>query len=181
MRLRIRAWLRLRRALGRGFAHAQSELGPAERAWMAVLPRRLDVELAPAGVTLAVMHGGLKALNRFVLASTPGALKAAKWSRAGRPAKAARTARRLIRPRPGRGDKQTMAMIAGASHPPAPAAQERRALAARHQRARAARRLHRLIYLLPVWQTGSASATPRWASSLQLRRHHGGPANPGLA
>ena len=84
------------------FAHAQSELGPAERAWMAVLPRRLEVELAPAGVTLAVMHGGLEALNRFVFASTPGALKAAEWSRAGRPAKAARTARRLIRPRPGR-------------------------------------------------------------------------------
>jgi hypothetical protein len=63
------------------FAHAQSELGPAERAWMAVLPRRLDVELAPAGLTLAVMHGGLDAINRFVFASTPGAVKAADLER----------------------------------------------------------------------------------------------------
>jgi hypothetical protein len=35
------------------FAHADRELGADERAWMAALPRRLDVEIAPAGVTLA--------------------------------------------------------------------------------------------------------------------------------
>ncbi|HYI89554.1 MAG TPA: metallophosphoesterase family protein [Beijerinckiaceae bacterium] len=65
------------------FAHAQSELGPTERTWMAALPRRLDVELAPAGVTLAVVHGSLDAINRFVFASTPAAIIAADLERCG--------------------------------------------------------------------------------------------------
>jgi hypothetical protein len=63
------------------FAHAQSEIGPAERAWMAALPRRLDVELAAADVTLTVVHGSLGAINRFVFASTSTAVKAADLER----------------------------------------------------------------------------------------------------
>jgi len=41
---------------------------------MASLPRRLDIELA--GLTLAVVHGSLTEINRFVFASTPDRVKA---------------------------------------------------------------------------------------------------------
>ncbi len=56
------------------FGHASQELGPEERAWMASLPRRLDIRIA--GVTLAVVHGSLAEINRFVFASTPARVKA---------------------------------------------------------------------------------------------------------
>ncbi len=56
------------------FAHASAQLGEAERAWMAQLPRRLDVEIG--GLTLAVVHGSLTEINRFVFASTPERVKA---------------------------------------------------------------------------------------------------------
>ena len=42
------------------FAHADRELGADERAWMGALPRRLNVKISPAGVTLAVIHGSLR-------------------------------------------------------------------------------------------------------------------------
>ena len=56
------------------FAHADRELGAQERAWMRGLPRRLDVEIA--GFRLAVVHGSLNEINRFVFASTPERVKA---------------------------------------------------------------------------------------------------------
>lgn len=56
------------------FAHASRELGPDDRAWMAALPRRLDV--AVGGLTLAVIHGSLDHIARFVFPSTPARVKA---------------------------------------------------------------------------------------------------------
>jgi predicted phosphodiesterase len=58
------------------YSHADRELGADERRWMASLPRRLDVELAGTGFTLAVIHGSLMEINRFVFASTPERVKA---------------------------------------------------------------------------------------------------------
>jgi predicted phosphodiesterase/pyruvate-formate lyase-activating enzyme len=63
------------------FAHADRELGADARAWMAQLPRRIDVAIA--GVRLAVAHGGLDAINRFVFASTAAATKAEELMRGG--------------------------------------------------------------------------------------------------
>src|SRR5712691_9019784 len=62
------------------FAHADRELGAEARTWMARLPRRIDVEIA--GRRLAVVHGGLEAINRFVFASTAATIKADELSRA---------------------------------------------------------------------------------------------------
>ncbi|GBD48154.1 radical SAM protein [Methylopila sp. Yamaguchi] len=56
------------------FAHASRELGPDDRAWMAALPRRLDVQVG--GLTLAVIHGSLDHIARFVFPSTPARVKA---------------------------------------------------------------------------------------------------------
>jgi predicted phosphodiesterase len=56
------------------FAHADRQLDANAWAWMASLPRRLDVRLA--GQTLAVVHGSLTEINRFVFASTPDRVKA---------------------------------------------------------------------------------------------------------
>lgn len=55
------------------FAHASRTLGPAERQWMAALPRTLIVEIA--GLRLAVVHGSFAQINRFVFASTPDQVK----------------------------------------------------------------------------------------------------------
>src|SRR5215203_5259969 len=56
------------------FAHADRRLDADAWAWMASLPRRLDVELA--GLALAVVHGSLTEINNFVFASTPDRVKA---------------------------------------------------------------------------------------------------------
>jgi predicted phosphodiesterase len=56
------------------FAHADRQLDADARAWMASLPRRLDVELA--GLALAVVHGSVTEINHFVFASTPDRVKA---------------------------------------------------------------------------------------------------------
>jgi predicted phosphodiesterase len=56
------------------FAHADRELDAAARAWMRRLPRRIDVEIA--GARLAVVHGGVAVINRFVFASTAAVIKA---------------------------------------------------------------------------------------------------------
>ncbi|WP_407529049.1 radical SAM protein [Methylobacterium oryzisoli] len=56
------------------FAHAAREIGAADRAWMAALPRRLD--LTVGGLRLAVVHAVPDALDRFVFASTPARVKA---------------------------------------------------------------------------------------------------------
>jgi uncharacterized radical SAM superfamily Fe-S cluster-containing enzyme len=63
------------------YAHADRSLGAEERAWMAGLPRRLDIELA--GKRLAVVHGSVRQINRFVFASTPAAVKREELDAAG--------------------------------------------------------------------------------------------------
>jgi hypothetical protein len=55
------------------FAHADRQLGFDQRTWMGSLPRRLDIVIA--GLTLAVIHGSLTEINRFVFASTPDRVK----------------------------------------------------------------------------------------------------------
>lgn len=50
------------------FAHANGQLKPVDRAWMRALPRRIDLELC--GRRLAVVHGSVDSINRFVFAST---------------------------------------------------------------------------------------------------------------
>lgn len=39
------------------FAHAEREIGADERAWMAGLPRRLDIEIRRNNIPLTVVHG----------------------------------------------------------------------------------------------------------------------------
>lgn len=63
------------------FAHASRDIDGDTRAWMAALPRRIDVEIGPA--RLAVVHGGVESINRFVFASTAAAIKADELDRAG--------------------------------------------------------------------------------------------------
>ena len=55
------------------YAHADRSLDTERRGWMAALPRRLDIELG--GKRLAVVHGSVRQINRFVFASTPAAVK----------------------------------------------------------------------------------------------------------
>lgn len=55
------------------YGHALRALENEARQWMARLPRRLD--LMVGGRHLAVIHGGVRQINRFVFASTPGAVK----------------------------------------------------------------------------------------------------------
>ena len=55
------------------FTHADRELGTEVRAWMAQLPRRIDVAIA--GRRLAVVHGGVELINRFIFASTAAVTK----------------------------------------------------------------------------------------------------------
>jgi uncharacterized radical SAM superfamily Fe-S cluster-containing enzyme len=63
------------------FAHAAAELDAGARAWMAGLPRRIDIEL---GVTrFAAIHGGADRINRFVFASTAAAVKAGELDKTG--------------------------------------------------------------------------------------------------
>jgi predicted phosphodiesterase/uncharacterized Fe-S cluster-containing radical SAM superfamily protein len=55
------------------YAHARRGLDAEQRAWMAALPRRLDIALG--GKRLAVVHGSVRQINRFLFASTPAAVK----------------------------------------------------------------------------------------------------------
>jgi uncharacterized radical SAM superfamily Fe-S cluster-containing enzyme len=55
------------------FNHATRELNADARAWMADLPRRIDIEIG--GRRLAVIHGGVDIINRFIFASTAAAIK----------------------------------------------------------------------------------------------------------
>jgi predicted phosphodiesterase len=50
------------------YAHARREVTPAQRAWMAALPRHLMLAL-PDGRRLAVIHGGAREINRFLFPS----------------------------------------------------------------------------------------------------------------
>lgn len=62
------------RMSGAWYGHAQATLSAGARAWMAALPRRIDVAID--GLTLAVVHASLNAIARFVFASTPARVKA---------------------------------------------------------------------------------------------------------
>jgi uncharacterized radical SAM superfamily Fe-S cluster-containing enzyme len=63
------------------FAHADRTLDGDARAWMAGLPRRIDVALQ--GRRFAVVHGGVSLINRFLFASTAAAVKAAELDTSG--------------------------------------------------------------------------------------------------
>jgi len=62
------------------FSYAASELSTDACSWMARLPRRLDVEIG--GHRLAVVHGGVERINRFLFASTAEAFKKEELDRA---------------------------------------------------------------------------------------------------
>ena len=55
------------------YAHAHRTLDAESRRWMGALPRRLVIEVG--GRRLAVIHGGVRQINRFVFASTPEPVK----------------------------------------------------------------------------------------------------------
>jgi len=55
------------------YAHADRSLDREARAWMATLPRQLDIVIG--GKRLAVVHGSVRQINRFIFASTPAAVK----------------------------------------------------------------------------------------------------------
>lgn len=55
------------------YAHADRHLDREAREWMATLPRRLDIVIG--GKRLAVVHGSVRQINRFIFASTPAAVK----------------------------------------------------------------------------------------------------------
>ena len=55
------------------FAYADSQVGVDARRWLAQLPRRIDLQIGSQ--RLAVIHGGIDLINRFVFASTPGLIK----------------------------------------------------------------------------------------------------------
>jgi predicted phosphodiesterase len=63
------------------FAHATRELNADARAWMAGLLRRIDIEIG--GCRLAVIHGGVDIINRFVFASSARAIKLEEIRKAG--------------------------------------------------------------------------------------------------
>jgi predicted phosphodiesterase len=63
------------------FAHAQRELDADARAWMAGLPRRLDLRIGER--QLAVVHGSVASINRYVFASTPASAKLEELKRSG--------------------------------------------------------------------------------------------------
>lgn len=63
------------------YRHATATINDTHRAWMAGLPRRID--LAIANRRLAVVHGGVTSINRFVFASTYDDDKRAEIAAAG--------------------------------------------------------------------------------------------------
>jgi predicted phosphodiesterase len=63
------------------FALATRVLNADARAWMADLPRRIDIEIG--GCRLAVIHGGVDIVNRFVFASSARAIKLEEIRKAG--------------------------------------------------------------------------------------------------
>src|ERR1019366_8079801 len=58
------------------FAHADRQISPESRSWMATLPQRIDVQIG--GARLAVVHGGMEQINQFMFASTSGKIKASQ-------------------------------------------------------------------------------------------------------
>ena len=63
------------------FAYASGEVGREARAWLATLPRRIDVVLG--GAHLAIIHGSVSTINQFVFASTPTDVKERELDLAG--------------------------------------------------------------------------------------------------
>lgn len=63
------------------FPYASGEVGPGARAWLATLPRRIDVVLG--GARLAIIHGSVSTINQFVFASTPTDVKERELDLAG--------------------------------------------------------------------------------------------------
>jgi predicted phosphodiesterase len=55
------------------YAYADRNVEAESRSWMAELPRRLNVEIG--GRRLAVIHGGVTQINRFVFASSDAAIE----------------------------------------------------------------------------------------------------------
>ena len=55
------------------FTYANSRVRADQRAWLAELPRRIDLDVA--GKRLAVIHGSISVINQFIYATTPMALK----------------------------------------------------------------------------------------------------------
>jgi hypothetical protein len=55
------------------FAHATRSLQPEALAWMGALPCRIDIEFG--GRRLAVVHGSVRSINRFIFESTDGRIK----------------------------------------------------------------------------------------------------------
>jgi uncharacterized radical SAM superfamily Fe-S cluster-containing enzyme len=62
------------------FSHATMELEDDALAWMASLPRRIDVEIG--GYRFAAVHGGIDRINQFIFASTAAAIKAKDLNKA---------------------------------------------------------------------------------------------------
>lgn len=63
------------------FRHAASQLNAGDRHWMASLPERLVLDFD--GIRLAVVHGSISKINRFVFASTGHTLKLKEIEDAG--------------------------------------------------------------------------------------------------
>ncbi len=64
------------RASAAWFAHADASIGRDDRAFLASLPRRIDLLIG--GRRLAVIHGSVRRINQFVFASTAAAIKRAE-------------------------------------------------------------------------------------------------------
>jgi uncharacterized radical SAM superfamily Fe-S cluster-containing enzyme len=63
------------------YAYADARVTAAHRRWLASLPRRLDLVLG--GVRLAIIHGGVSEIARFIFASTPPLVKKRELDAAG--------------------------------------------------------------------------------------------------
>jgi diadenosine tetraphosphatase ApaH/serine/threonine PP2A family protein phosphatase len=63
------------------FAHASRELNSGARAWMGNLPQRINLEIG--GCRLAVIHGGVNIINRFIFLSTATAIKLGEIRKTG--------------------------------------------------------------------------------------------------
>ena len=63
------------------FDYANRTIDQDLRSWMAALPRRIDVRFGQT--QLAVVHGGVESINRFIFASTAASVKSDEISKAG--------------------------------------------------------------------------------------------------
>lgn len=63
------------------YRHADAALDAETKRWMADLPRRIDFTLA--GRRIAVVHGGVRQINRFIFPATPAGEKLSELTDAG--------------------------------------------------------------------------------------------------